>query len=133
MEKLSPIIWLIIWIVIWALGRLGKKRLPPLEEKGEEKEILPSFFEKEPYPEEKVLPVSPGPKEVSPGEKLEGVPPKPERIEKPRFRQEEKPSFRPSFLPFFRGERNIFRQGIILSEILGPPRARRFSLQRFNG
>jgi hypothetical protein len=143
MERL---ILLIVWlIIIWALGRLGKKKRLPRPEEKEEEEVLPPFFEEKPYPEEKVIIPAPfeekpypkekvipfSSKEVSPPEKLEEVPlrpvspPKklkevpsrPKKIAKPHLKREEEPSFL--------GEGNIFRQGIILSEILGPPRAKR--------
>jgi hypothetical protein len=115
MERL---ILLIVWlIIIWALGRLGKKkRLPPPEE--EEEEVLPPFFAEKPYPEEKIIPVSPEPEEVSPAEKLEEVPLRP--VSPPK-KLKEVPS-RPKKIE---KPQDIFRQGIILSEILGPPRAKR--------
>ncbi len=113
MERLIPlIIWVVLWAVLRALGGRGKKQPSPVEEK--EEEILPSLLEEKSYREEKTVP-SPLEERVRPEEESHPAPDR-RKVQEPFSRPQEKVSSLP--------EKEMWRQGIVLREILGPPRAK---------
>ena len=137
MDILVPLFWVIV-IVIWIISALAKKQAgtsqegeqPPMEGEGYRKpeEALERFLRRL-SGEEEIKVVPPSVKKATPPPpriEEERVAPPQVKAEEPAYKmkppekREEVSSPLPSTLDI-----STIRQGIILSEILGPPRAKR--------
>ncbi len=106
---MGRLILFIVWlIVVWVVNRLAKKKMPSLPE--EEPELTSLFSE------EKKIPPEPEKPQVAPSLKIK----RKEEIPSPTIKEEEEPFW----------SRETFKQGIILSEILLPPLAKRLHRRR---
>lgn len=117
---MGRLILFIVWlIVVWVVNRLAKKKMPSLPEEEQE---LTSLFSEDTYPvktllsEEKKILSEPEKPQVAPSLKTK----RKEEIPLPTIKEEEEPYW----------GRETFKQGIILSEILLPPLAKRLHQRR---